>query len=322
MEKLLTTSDIKPYTNLEQEIANLKAKFNIMILSHYYQDSEVQDLSDFVGDSYEIIKQVASSNADIILISGTRYIAESAAILYPSKKFLTLDPSAGCSLAESCDPRDFKLFVEKHPDHLVVVHINSDIKVKALADVTITSANAVQIISALPTNKEIIFAPDKNLGNYLIRKIGRPMLLWDGSCIVHESFSERELIRLKTTHPKALIIGHLGCPASYLEYANYVGSPSDLIQFVKENNESDFIVLAEPGIIHQMSKMAHNSKFFDIASLDGNGLISCNQCPYTRGNDLEKLYLTLANQYPLISLSSEEISNAKKPLEKMMSLAQ
>lgn len=318
MTPRLTEADIDPYLDLEAEITRLKKQMNAVILAHFYQDSEIQDIADFIGDSLELSKKAAGTDADAIIFCGVKFMAEAASILNPGKKVLLPDLNAGCSLEESCRPEQFKQFREKYPDHIAVTYINCSAEVKALSDIIVTSSSAEQIINSIPEDREILFAPDKHLGNYLIRKTGRPMTLWDGTCVVHENFSERELIRIKTNHPEAKIIAHPECPASLLEYANHIGSTSSLINYVQQNNGLEFIVLTEPGIIHQMHKISPESKFYDVPSLNGGGCTSCSQCPYMRLNSLEKVYLCMVNGSPEINLDQEIAKKAKFALDRML----
>ncbi len=315
---MLKLENIDPYLNFESEILALKNKLNAVILAHYYQDSEIQDIADFIGDSLELSRKASQTDADVIVFCGVRFMAESALILNPKKKVLIPDLQAGCSLEESCPADQFLEFKKKHPNHVCITYINCSAAVKALSDIIVTSSNAEKIILSIPENKKILFAPDKHLGNYLIRKTGRDMTLWNGTCVVHENFSERELIRLKNIHSKALIIAHPECPSSLLEYANHIGSTSSLLNYAKEYDGNEFIVLTEPGIIHQMQKIAPSSKFYDVPSLDKAGCSSCSQCPYMRLNSLEKLYLCMANQAPEIKLDSNVMQQAKASLDRML----
>lgn len=315
---IATDKDIDPYLDLEAAIHRLKKGLNAIILAHYYQDSEIQDIADFVGDSLELSQKAATTNADVIVFCGVKFMAESAFILNPSKKVLLPDLKAGCSLEESCSSDQFKKFRQEHPNHVSVTYINCSAEVKALSDIIVTSSNAEQIINSIPKDRKILFAPDKHLGNYLIRKTGRSMTLWNGTCVVHENFSERELIRLKTSYPAAKIIAHPVCPANLLEYAKHIGSTSSLLNYVKENAGQEFIVLTEPGIINQMHKIAPSSTFYDIPSLNKAGCSSCSECPYMKLNSLEKIYLCMLNKAPEIQLSSTIAAQAKVALDKML----
>lgn len=319
MKKYLSETDIDPYLNLETEIIRLKKKKNAVILSHYYQDSDIQDIADFVGDSLELSRKAAKTTADIIVFCGVKFMAEAAYILNPGKKVIIPDINAGCSLEESCPATEFKKFRQKYPDHVAVTYINCSAEVKALSDIIVTSSNAETIINSIPLEQGIIFAPDKHLGNYLIHKTGRKMILWDGTCVVHENFSERELIRIKTINPTAKIIAHPECPTTLLEYAEHIGSTSSLINYVMLHNGAEFIVLTEPGIIHKMHKLAPNSKFYDVPSLNKAGCSSCSECPFMRLNSLEKIYLCMLNEFPEIYITPEIVTKAKSALDMMLS---
>lgn len=319
VKRAKTVKDIDPYINLEAEILRLKNEMQAVILAHYYQDSEIQDIADFIGDSFDLSKKAMNTDAKVIVFCGVRFMAESAFILNPGKKVLLPDLEAGCSLEDSCKPKDFKIFREKYPDHVAVTYINCSAEVKALSDIIVTSSSAERIINSIPKEKGIIFTPDKHLGNYLIKKTGRDMVLWNGSCIVHENFSERELIKIKTSHPEARIIAHPECPSNLLEYAEHIGSTSSLINYVRERNGSDFIVLTEPGIIHQMQIISPDSEFYDVPSIGQAGCAGCSQCPYMRYNTLEKLYLCMLKGAPEITVAPEIAEAAKKALDRMLS---
>lgn len=309
---------IDPYLNLEEEIERLKKEQNAVILAHYYQDSEIQDIADFVGDSLDLSRKAAATDADVIVFCGVKFMAEAAYILNPGKKVIIPDLNAGCSLEESCRAAEFAKFKEQYPDHIVVTYINCSAEVKALSDIIVTSTNAESIIRSIPKDKEIIFAPDKHLGSFLMKKTSRKMVLWQGTCIVHENFSERELIRLKTQHPTAKVIAHPECPSNLLEYACHVGSTSSLINFTKDNNGNEFIVLTEPGIIHQMQKASPQSVFYDVPSINQAGCTSCSQCPYMRLNTLEKIYQCLKTGAPEVTVDEPIASKAKKSLDRML----
>ena len=310
--------ELDPFFNLDAEIQRLKKEKNAIILAHYYQDSEIQDIADFIGDSLELSKKASETEAKMIVFCGVRFMAEAAYILNPRKKVLLPDLKAGCSLEESCQPEDFKKFREKYPDHVAVTYINCSAEVKALSDIIITSSSAEKIINSIPKDKKIIFAPDKHLGNYLIKKTGRDMVLWNGTCIVHENFSERELIRLKTIHPLAKIIAHPECPDNLLQYADHIGSTSSLLNYTKEHNGTEFIVLTEPGIIHQMYKVSPLSTFYDVPSLNKPGCDSCNQCPYMKLNTIEKIYSCMLNESPEIIVEEQTAKKAKLALDRMI----
>ncbi len=280
-------------TNLEEEILRLKKEQNAVILAHYYQDSEIQDIADFVGDSLDLSRKAAATNADEIVFCGVKFMAEVAKILSPQKKVLIPDLKAGCSLEDSCQPIPFAEFKKKHQGAVVVTYINCSAEIKALSDIIVTSTNAKKIIEQIPQNQEIIFAPDQHLGRYLEKETGRKMILWNGSCVVHEQFSERELIKLIANHPSAKVIAHPECPQNLLAHANHIGSTSSLLKFVEENQGAEFIVLTELHIIHQMRQKNVSGKFYDCPSIDKAGCTLCNACPYMKLNNLEKLYLVM-----------------------------
>ncbi len=320
-DKTANISAINPGVDIEKEIIRLKNEMNAVILAHYYQEPELQDLADFIGDSLELSRRAAETNADTIIFCGVRFMADVAKILNPTKKVLLPDMNAGCSLEESCQPEDFKKFCAAHPDHIVLTYINSSADVKALSDIIVTSSNAEHIIRQIPAEQPIIFAPDKYLGGYLVRKTGRQMLLWEGSCIVHERFSEKELINLITRHPDAKIIAHPECPESLLNYADFIGSTSALMQFTKNSQGSEFIVLTEPGIIHQMRKSSPGSIFYDVPGISDGACASCNTCPYMKLNTVEKLYMCMVNNSPEINITEDLRNRAKLPLDKMLAMS-
>lgn len=309
------------YLDYEKEILKLKKDLNAVILSHFYQDSEIQDLADFVGDSLELSRRAAETNADLIVFCGVKFMAESAFILNPGKKVIIPDLNAGCSLENSCPADKFKIFLQSYPDHIVLTYINSSAEVKALSDIIVTSTNAEKIINSIPEDKKIIFGPDRHLGKFLSNRTGRDMVLWPGSCIVHENFSERELIKLKTTYPQAKIIAHPECVDSLLNYADHIGSTSSLLNFVRENKDQDFIILTEPGIIHQMKKISPASNFYDVPSIGDGGCVNCSTCPYMRLNTIEKLYESMKTQSPEIIVNADIATKAKKALDKMLLLS-
>ena len=313
-------------TNLEQEILRLKAEQNAVILAHFYQDPEIQDIADFVGDSLDLSRQAASTNADEIIFCGVKFMAEVAKILSPQKRVLIPDLKAGCSLEDSCKPEAFAEFRKKNPDAIVVTYINCSAEIKALSDVIVTSTNAKKIIEQIPVDKRIIFAPDQHLGRYLMKITGREMLLWNGSCIVHEQFSEKELIKLITNHPNAKVIAHPECPENLLSYANHIGSTSSLLKFSTENQGGKFIVLTEPMIIHQMRLKNPRGKFYDCPFVDKAGCSLCNTCPYMQLNNLEKLYLVMkfGDKSPNggeLKMDESLRIKAEKPLKKMLSMS-
>ncbi len=280
-------------TNLEEEILRLKREQNAVILAHFYQDEEIQDIADFIGDSLDLSRKAAATDADTIVFCGVKFMAEVAKILSPTKKVIIPDLKAGCSLEDSCQPIPFAEFKKKHPNALVVTYINCSADIKALSDIIVTSSNAKKIIEQIPADKEIIFAPDQHLGRYLMKTTGRKMILWNGSCMVHEQFSEKELVKLVVNHPQAKVIAHPECPESLLSHAQHIGSTSSLLKFVEENQGGEFIVLTEPHIIHQMKIKNPTGKFYDCPFIDRAGCTLCNTCPHMQLNTLEKLYLVM-----------------------------
>ncbi len=312
---------IDPSLDLEDEINRLKKDMNAVILAHYYQDPEIQDIADFVGDSLDLSRKAAATDADVIVFCGVRFMADVAKILSPQKKVLLPDMAAGCSLEDACKPEEFVKFKAQYPDHIVLTYVNSSIKVKALTDIIVTSTNAEKIIRQIPQDQPIIFAPDKYLGEYLARKTGRDMVLWDGTCIVHENFSEKEVIKLKTNHTGAKIIAHPECPEHLLGYADHIGSTSSLLNYVEKNDGGEFIILTESHIIHQMRKLAPNSIFHNVEGMEEGACSICNDCPYMKLNTLEKLYLCIKNGAPEITINEDLRLKAKRPLEKMLEMS-
>lgn len=307
-----------PQLDLEEEILALKKKMNAVILAHYYQESEIQDLADHIGDSLELSRRAASTEADVIVFAGVHFMAETAKILNPGKKVLLPDLNAGCSLAEGCPAPMFKKFREEHPDHLVISYINCSAAVKALSDIICTSSNAVKIVEQLPKDQKIIFAPDKNLGRYIIKKTGKDMLLWQGSCIVHETFSDKKMIQLKLENPNALLIAHPECEEVILNKADFIGSTSALLKFTADNPANEFIVATEEGIIYQMQKASPGKKFIPAPP---NANCACNECPYMKLNTMEKLYLCMKDGKPEITLDEEIRKKALKPIQRMLEMS-
>ncbi len=314
------TKNILP-ADLAGEIQKLKKELNAVILAHYYQDEEIQDIADFIGDSLDLSRKAASTDADVIIFCGVKFMAEVAKILSPNKKVIIPDMKAGCSLEESCPPAAFKKFRTDNPDHIALTYINCSAEIKALSDIIVTSANAEKIIEQIPIKQKIIFAPDQHLGRYLIKKTGRDMLLWKGSCIVHEQFSEKELVKLKTNHPEAKVIAHPECPEALLNHANHIGSTSSLLKFVETNQGNEFIVLTELNIIHQMKHKNPTAKFYDCPFVDKAGCTLCNSCPYMQLNTMEKLYLVMANQNNEILLDDDLMIKARKSLNRMLEMS-
>ncbi len=312
--------------SLAKKILDLKKKLNAVILAHYYQEDDVQDIADFIGDSLELAKKAKTTDADVIVFCGVKFMAEVAKILNPSKKVLIPDLNAGCSLEDSCPPDAFKAFRQKYKDAISLTYINCSAKVKALSDIIVTSSSAEKIIRQIPLDKQIVFAPDKYLGEYLIKKTGRDMVLWQGSCIVHEHFSLKALVKLKTRHPNAIVIAHPECPQALLNYANFVGSTSALLNFTKENKGKEFIVLTESGIIHQMKKFSPESIFYPVPDEGGKNTDGscglCNNCPFMKLNTLEKIYACMQNGYPELVMEESLRINAQKPLLKMLEMSQ
>ncbi|MCW3077397.1 MAG: quinolinate synthetase complex, subunit [Bacteroidetes bacterium] len=312
--------DIKvdPSLDLFKEINYLKKEKNAVILAHYYQDADIQDIADYIGDSLGLAQEAQKTTSDIILFAGVHFMAETAKILNPGKKVLIPDLKAGCSLADSCPPDLFGAFKAKHPDHLVITYINCTADIKALSDIICTSSNAVQIVESLPRDQPIIFAPDKNLGAYINKKTGRNMLLWNGSCMVHEIFSLEKLIKLKVQNPNAKVIAHPECEAAILEHADFIGSTTALLNYSKKSDAKEFIVLTETGILHQMQKSSPEKTFIPAPP---NNSCACNDCPYMKLNTLEKIYIALKHEQPELLMSEELIQKAKAPILKMLELS-
>ncbi len=308
--------------SLESQIINLKKSKNALILAHYYQTEDIQDIADFIGDSLDLAKKAAATNADIILFCGVKFMAEVAKILNPSKKVLVPDLQAGCSLEESCQPQEFAKFCQSNADNIVISYINCSAEIKALSDIIVTSSNAEKIIKSVPLDKEVIFAPDRNLGNYLIKQTGRNMKLWNGSCIVHEQFSLKSLIKLKERYPEALVIAHPECPENLLDLADFIGSTSKLLNFVKEQTPKDFIVLTESGIIHQMKKVSSDSNFYVVPAIKEDiSCVHCSSCPHMKLNNMEKIYNVLVNEHQEITMPEQLLIKAEQPLKQMLQLS-
>ncbi|MCL6250884.1 quinolinate synthase NadA [Altererythrobacter sp. KTW20L] len=305
--------------DLLEEINRLRVERKAVILAHYYQRPELQDLADFVGDSLELSKKAADTDAEVIAFCGVKFMAETAKILSPDKIVVLPDMDAGCSLEDSCPPEKFAAFRERHPDHIALTYINCSTEVKALSDVIVTSSSAETILSQIPKDQKIIFGPDRHLGGYLNRKFDREMLLWPGVCIVHEAFSERELIKLKQQHPDAPVAAHPECPPHIVDHADYVGSTSGILNFAKTFPGDTLIVATEPHIIHQMEKALPEKNFIGAPGADGN--CNCNICPYMALNTLEKLYIALRDLQPRIEIEEGLRLQAKKSLDAMLEMA-
>lgn len=317
--ELLDRKGIAPGLDLLAEINRLRRERNAVILGHYYQAPEIQDLSDFVGDSLDLSRKAAATSADVIVFCGVRFMAEVAKILSPDKTVVLPDLKAGCSLEDSCPPDAFEAFVKAHPDHLVISYINCSAEVKALSDIIVTSSSAEHILSQIPRDQKIIFAPDRHLGAYMNRKTGRDMLLWPGACIVHEAFSEQELLKLKAQYPDAPVAAHPECPAHILDHADHVGSTSAILQYAINSPAPVILVATEPNIIHQMQKAAPHKTFIGVPGADGN--CSCNTCPFMALNTLEKLYLCLRDLKPEITVPEDVRVKAKRSLDRMLEMA-
>lgn len=298
-----------------EEIERLKKAKNAVILAHYYQDPDIQDIADFVGDSLELARAAQKTAADLILFAGVHFMAEGAKILNPSKKVLLPDLRAGCSLSDSCPPEAFARFRALHPDHFVVSYINCSAAIKAQSDVICTSSNAVKIVGKIPRDRGIIFAPDRNLGAYVARQTGREMLLWQGTCIVHETFSERKIVELRVHHPDAELIAHPECEPSLLAKADFVGSTSALLKHAVSSSKKKFIVATEEGILHQMRRQAPEKVF--IAG-PPNQSCACNECPFMKLNTLEKVYLALRDEKPEVDVPTDLRERALAPLQRML----
>ncbi|MGS1017224.1 quinolinate synthase NadA [Allosphingosinicella humi] len=305
--------------DLRAEIDRLRKERNAVILAHYYQKPEIQDLADFVGDSLDLSRKAEATNADVIAFCGVRFMAETAKILSPQKIVVLPDMDAGCSLEDSCPPDQFKAFREAHPDHIALTYINCSAAVKALSDIIVTSSSAEIILKQIPKDQKIIFGPDRHLGGYLARKTGRDMLLWPGVCIVHEAFSETELLKLKAEHPEAPVLAHPECPPHILDHADHVGSTSSILDYALRSPAETLIVATEPHIIHQMEKAAPHKRFIGAPGADGN--CNCNMCPYMALNTLEKLYISLRDLQPRIEMDEELRLGAKKSLDRMLDMA-
>lgn len=305
--------------DIRAEIERLRKERNAVILAHYYQKPEIQDLADFVGDSLDLSRKAQATDADVIAFCGVRFMAETAKILSPEKIVVLPDMDAGCSLEDSCPPEQFAAFRAQHPDAIALTYINCSTEVKALSDVIVTSSSAEKILSQIPPGQKIIFGPDRNLGGYLMRKAGRDMLLWPGVCIVHEAFSETELMKLKAQYPGAPVAAHPECPPVILDHADYVGSTSGILAYARDFPGDTLIVATEPHIMHQMEKALPGKHFIGAPGADGN--CNCNICPYMALNTLEKLYLALRDLEPRIEIEESLRLKAKKSLDAMLAMA-
>ncbi|MGD1918073.1 MAG: quinolinate synthase NadA [Pleurocapsa sp.] len=305
-------------SDLFAAINELKKELNAVILAHYYQESDIQDIADYLGDSLGLSQQAANTDAEVIVFAGVHFMAETAKILNPDKLVLLPDLEAGCSLADSCPPKQFKAFKEAHPDHIVISYINCTAEIKALSDIICTSSNAVKIVNQIPKEQPIIFAPDRYLGRYVGEQSGRDVVLWEGSCSVHEAFSEKRIVELKIEHPTAEMIAHPECEPPVLRHADYIGSTTALLNHAQASQSDKFIEATEPGIIHQMEKAAPNKLFIPAP---GTNNCACNECPYMRLNTLEKLYLAMKNKTPEITLPEDIRTGALKPIQRMLEMS-
>ncbi|HNM33515.1 MAG TPA: quinolinate synthase NadA [Chitinophagaceae bacterium] len=317
-EKGFLDIEVSPTLDLFAEIEKLKKEKNIVLLAHYYQEPYIQDVADYIGDSLGLAQQAAQTNADIIVFAGVHFMAETAKILSPTKKVLLPDLNAGCSLADSAPPKLFKSFKDKHPDHIVVTYVNCSAEIKALSDIICTSSNAEKIIESIPKEQPIIFAPDRNLGAFLNKKTGRNMVLWNGSCIVHEIFSLEKITKLKIRHPKAKFIAHPECEEAVLNVADFIGSTSQLLSYTEKNEATEFIVATEAGILYQMQQNSPQKTFIPAPP---NNSCACNDCPYMKLNTLEKLYLCMQYETPEITIDEKLRLQALKSLDRMMEIS-
>ncbi len=304
--------------DFEQEITRLKKERNAIVLAHYYQEAEIQDVADVIGDSLQLAQAAAKTQADVICFAGVHFMAETAKILNPNRVVVLPDLDAGCSLADGCPADRFKIWKAKYPGSVVVSYINCSAEVKAESDYIVTSSNAEKIVRSIPEGKTVLFAPDKNLGRWLIKKIGRDMVLWQGSCIVHETFSERKLIALKTRHPDAEILAHPECEESLLAMADYIGSTTGILKYALASSKNEFIVATEAGILHQMQKGAPHKTFIP-APPEAN--CACNECPYMRKNTIEKVYLSLRDLSPRLEMRADLLERARVPIDRMLALS-
>lgn len=299
-------------------IEELKKELKAVVLAHYYQEGDIQDTADFIGDSLQLSRQAANTNADVIVFAGVHFMAETAKILNPDKLVLLPDLDAGCSLADSCPPAEFAAFKAAHPDHLVISYINCSAAIKAMSDIICTSSNAVKIVRQIPENQPIIFGPDRNLGRYVMQQTGRDMLLWQGACMVHEIFSEKKIIELKIHNPAAELIAHPECEETVLRHAQFIGSTSALLKYSQESLSDTFIVATEPGIIHQMQRASPGKQFIPAPPTTN---CACNECPHMRLNTLEKLYLAMMHKAPEITMAEDVRIAALRPIERMLEMS-
>lgn len=309
---------VDPSLDLFEEIERLKKEKQAIILAHYYQDPDIQDVADYIGDSLGLAQQAEKTDAKMIVFAGVHFMAETAKILNPGKKVVLPDLRAGCSLADSCLPDDFASFKKKYPGHVVVSYINCSAAIKAMSDIICTSSNAAAIINSIPQDQPIIFAPDKNLGRYLMKKTGREMVLWDGACMVHEIFSLEKIIQLKVRHPEAKFIAHPECEEPVLKLADYIGSTTGLLKYTVSSPDKVFIVATETGILHQMAKSSPDKTFIPAPP---NNACACNDCPHMKLNTLEKLYLCLRYEQPELIMDEQLRTLSLKPIRRMLDIS-
>ncbi len=304
--------------DLPAAIADLKRELNAVILAHYYQDDEIQDIADYIGDSLGLSRQAAATDAEVIVFAGVHFMAETAKILNPDKLVLLPDRDAGCSLADSCPPDEFAAFRAQHPDHLVISYINCSAAIKAQSDIICTSSNAVRIVEQIPADQPIIFAPDRNLGRYVSEQTGRDLVLWQGSCIVHETFSEKKIVQLRVAHPDAEVIAHPECEPPVLRHADHIGSTTALLKYAQSSDAPTLIVATEPGILHRMRQLAPDKQLIPAPALNN---CACNECPHMRLNTLEKLYLAMQHCEPAIEVSEATRLAALQPIQRMLAMS-
>lgn len=309
---------LDPNLDVVEEILRLKREMNAVILAHYYQEPEIQDIADYIGDSLELARRSQQTDADVIVFCGVHFMAETAKILNPDRTVLLPDLAAGCSLASGCPADQFRAFREAHPDHLAITYINCSAEVKALSDIICTSSSAEVIINQIPKDQPILFAPDRNLGRWLMKRTGRDMLLWQGSCIVHETFSERKILELKARHPEALLIAHPECEEPLLAHADFIGSTSALLRFTQESPSTSFIVATESGILHQMQRSSPEKHFIPAPPEEES--CNCNNCPYMKMNTLEKIWRCMAKRQPELTLPADIIKGAERSLQRMLDM--
>ena len=316
---MLSSGSVDPTLDLFREIDRLRKEMNAVILAHYYQEPDIQDIADFIGDSLALSQRAAETEADVIVFAGVHFMAETAKILNPAKQVLLPDLEAGCSLADGCPPDEFAAFLANYPDHKVVSYINCSADTKAMSDVICTSSNAVKIVASFPEDQPLVFAPDRYLGDWVSRSLGREMVLWQGSCEVHEMFNEKKLVELKIGHPEAVVAAHPECPEAVLQHADHIGSTSSILAYAGKTSAREIIVVTEPGIIHQMQKENPGKVFIPAPGNDET--CNCNECPYMKLNTLEKLYLCMRDRTPEITVKSALAEAALAPINRMLELS-